>query len=112
MRGTCANPGVPQCQRCWRWGHSTRTCHTKMPRCPCCSGSHSEDNHCALVGCCKDNPKVDPPVKPMAAGDFCSHSPWYVNCNGTHTANDWKCRYWCHYFDCGWILKMNGWPKA
>jgi hypothetical protein len=23
MRGTRANPGVPQCQRCWHWGHST-----------------------------------------------------------------------------------------
>ncbi|KXN89367.1 hypothetical protein AN958_05791, partial [Leucoagaricus sp. SymC.cos] len=26
-----ANPGVSLCQRCWRWGHSSQTCHQKMP---------------------------------------------------------------------------------
>ncbi|KXN85792.1 hypothetical protein AN958_10838 [Leucoagaricus sp. SymC.cos] len=27
-----ANPGASLCQRCWRWGHSSQTCHQKMPR--------------------------------------------------------------------------------
>ncbi|KXN88315.1 hypothetical protein AN958_07460 [Leucoagaricus sp. SymC.cos] len=29
-----ANPGASLCQRCWRWGHSSQTCHQKMPRDP------------------------------------------------------------------------------
>ncbi|KXN80757.1 hypothetical protein AN958_07852 [Leucoagaricus sp. SymC.cos] len=26
-----ANPRASLCQRCWRWGHSSQTCHQKMP---------------------------------------------------------------------------------
>ncbi|KXN82877.1 hypothetical protein AN958_02074 [Leucoagaricus sp. SymC.cos] len=35
-----ANPGVSLCQRCWTWGHSSKSCHAKVPRCPLCGSPH------------------------------------------------------------------------
>ncbi|KXN82806.1 hypothetical protein AN958_02146 [Leucoagaricus sp. SymC.cos] len=29
-----ANPGASLCQHCWHWGHSSQTCHQKMPQNP------------------------------------------------------------------------------
>src|SRR6267154_802031 len=40
IRGARANPGSPLCQRCWRWGHSTRSCRVQAPSCPRCAGPH------------------------------------------------------------------------
>jgi len=32
IRATNMNPGVPQCHNCWKWGHSTFSCHAHDSR--------------------------------------------------------------------------------
>jgi hypothetical protein len=31
IRMARAHPSTPLCQRCWRWGHSTKACHSQAP---------------------------------------------------------------------------------
>src|SRR2546423_319229 len=64
----CANPGVPQCQCCWCWGHSTRFCKAQVPCCPQCNSPHTKANHHAFTSCCKGNLNANPPVKPTTPG--------------------------------------------
>jgi len=45
VRPAKAHPGVPLCQHCWRWGHSTKACRSQAPKCPRCTGPHSEADH-------------------------------------------------------------------
>ena len=46
IRGTNANPGVPQCKNCWRWGHLTFSCKIQGSKCVKCNSSHKSENHC------------------------------------------------------------------
>ncbi|KXN85786.1 hypothetical protein AN958_10840 [Leucoagaricus sp. SymC.cos] len=96
-----ANPGASLCQRCWRWGHSSQTCHQKMPRCPLCSEPHYRDAHRAFAGCCKENARQG--VPPTPTGQPCPHPPHCLNCHQAHTADSRQCPFWCHRFDKDWI---------
>ena len=46
IRGTNANPGVPQCKNCWRWDHSTFSCRIQGLKCVKCNSPHKSENHC------------------------------------------------------------------
>lgn len=103
FRAAWANPRSALCQRCWRWGHPTSTCHAPQGRCPICSGPHRKKHHRMFVGCCKGSPKAIPPVLPMAFGMLCLHPPRCINCCKGHTADSRQCNFWCHQFDSSWI---------
>ena len=45
IKGTNINPGVPQCKNCWKWGHSTLSCHSHISRCTKCYGAHITEHH-------------------------------------------------------------------
>ena len=60
IRGANANPGVPQCKNCWRWGHSTFSCRIQGSKCVKCNGPHKLENHCKFGWCCKANKKMNP----------------------------------------------------
>src|SRR6267154_111200 len=106
IHGAKANPGSPLCQRCWRWGHSTRSCRVQTSSCPQCAGPHSEANHRSHAACCKEQPDATPPVAATPFGIPCPHESRCVNCNGSHAANDKKkCPFWRHRFDREWISR-------
>ena len=45
VRGATMNPSVPQCKNCWRWGHSTFSCHIQGTKCIKCNGPHKSEHH-------------------------------------------------------------------
>jgi len=61
IRGTNANPSVPQCKNYWRWGHSTFLCKIQGLKCVKCNGPHKSENHHKFGWCCKANEKLNPP---------------------------------------------------
>ncbi|TFK16336.1 hypothetical protein FA15DRAFT_607564 [Coprinopsis marcescibilis] len=81
-----ANLGVALCQRWWRWGHSAFGCTAKVLSCPKCSGPHEQGQHCQVAGCCKGNPKANPPVPAVPMGEPCTYMRC-INCMGNHAAN-------------------------
>src|ERR1700724_16981 len=93
--------GVPQCNRCWRFGHvsTARACPFKTMTCPICRGPHSVDFHRTLATCCRGNPKAKVPILPTPEGEPCPHNAICVNCKGKHRADDRKCKFWAHRFD-------------
>ena len=99
----CSHPGMPQCQHCWRWGHSTRACCSQAPRCPLCTSLHTEDGHRSLASCCRGNPSANPPQPAILVGTVCPHPPHCVNCNGEHSSKDRQCTFWHHQFDWLWL---------
>jgi hypothetical protein len=103
MRAARAHPGIPLCQCCWCWGHSTKACHSQAPRCPQCAGPHSEANHCELAGCCQGNPLAKPPQPATPLGAPCPHAARCVNCTGLHSASNRRCPFWHHCFDRNWL---------
>ena len=103
FRAARANPGSALCQRCWKWGHPTNTCCAPQQRCPICSEPHWKEHHCALTGCCKGSPKVNPPVPPVAPGEPCPHALQCLNCHKNHAADSQQCNFWRHHFDSSWI---------
>src|SRR6267154_411362 len=106
IHGAKANPGSPLCQRCWRWGHSTRSCRVQTSSCPQCAGPHSEANHRSHAACCKEQPDATPPVAATPFGIPCPHESRCVNCHSLHAANDKKkCPFWRHRFDREWISR-------
>ena len=58
IKGTNMNPGVPQCKNCWKWGHSTLSCHSHISRCTKCYGAHTTEHHREKVWCCMNNKNV------------------------------------------------------
>ena len=42
---TNMNPNIPQCKNCWKWGHSTLSCHSHISRCTKCYGAHNTEYH-------------------------------------------------------------------
>ncbi|KAF9440408.1 hypothetical protein P691DRAFT_687774 [Macrolepiota fuliginosa MF-IS2] len=52
IKGAKAHTGMPQCQCCWKWGHTTDACCCPAIHCPICSGPHSRASHCSLARCC------------------------------------------------------------
>ena len=105
IRGAKANPGSPLCQRCWHWGHSTRSCRAQTPLCPRCAGPHSEANHRTHATCCKAQPNAVPPVLATPKGAPCPHASRCANCNGAHTSNDKHCPFWRHRFNRDWLAR-------
>jgi hypothetical protein len=103
IRVAKAHPGTLLCQHCWRWGHSTKACCSQAPRCPQCSGPHTEANHRSLAGCCQGNPSANPPQPATPEGAPCPHTAHCVNCEGKHSAANRQCPYWRHHFDRAWL---------
>ena len=61
IRGANMNPGVPQYQNCWRWGHTTLSCRIQGARYIKCSNLHKTEHHHQFGWCYKANDKVNPP---------------------------------------------------
>ncbi|KXN85160.1 hypothetical protein AN958_11582, partial [Leucoagaricus sp. SymC.cos] len=96
-----ANPGASLCQHCWTWGHSSKSCHAKVPQCPLCGSPHYQSGHRAFTGYCKGNPSQGIPKTPE--GQPCPHPPCCLNCCQAHTATSKQCPFWCHQFDKDWL---------
>ena len=102
---------VPQCTRCWRFGHRSDVwaCPFKSCYCPICNSHHTIEFHRALAACCRGNPHakgpkgVAQPIPPTPEGEECSHEARCVNCGRDHRADDRKCSYWKLRFDPKWI---------
>ncbi|KXN90285.1 hypothetical protein AN958_04441, partial [Leucoagaricus sp. SymC.cos] len=105
VRAAHSHSGIPLCQRCWHWGHSTRPCRSQAPRCPRCAGPHTEASHCDHASCCRGNPSVKPSQELTPAGAPCLHAMCCVNCKGDHSASDQWCPFWHHRFDQGWLAE-------
>ncbi|PPQ91901.1 hypothetical protein CVT25_000721 [Psilocybe cyanescens] len=97
--------GVPLCTRCWKWGHPVGRCHAAAAKCPRCSGPHKLEEHRAVAGCCKGNPKADPPQAPTPGGEPCPHTPHCPNCGKNHSAHERACVFWSHRFDQLWHVE-------
>ena len=97
--------GVPQCTRCWRFGHRSdmHVCPSHSRCCALCNGPHETEHHRILASCCRGNPKATPPVPPTPGSEPCPHKPRCVNCGGEHGANNSVCKYWKSRFDPKWI---------
>ena len=99
IRGTNANPSVPQCKNCWRWGHLTFSCKIQGSKCVKCGGPHESKNHCEFGWCCKANGKLNPLQLETKKGELCSHSFKCSNCRGDHQADSVQCPFWKHCFN-------------
>jgi len=99
--------GLPQCQRCWRWGHrfNVKSCPFRGLSCPICGEPHHINNHRDYASCCKGDAKSTPPHEPTPKGQPCSHSPRCVNCGKPHRSDSSECRFWKSRFDHQWIWK-------
>ncbi|KAF9440692.1 hypothetical protein P691DRAFT_625260, partial [Macrolepiota fuliginosa MF-IS2] len=97
---------------CWKWGHTTSTCHCLAIQCPICSGPHTQANHHSITGCCHSNPKATPPIPPTLADVPCLHVRPCINCGNPHAANDQCCPYWCHRFNWAWIKDWSIWDAS
>ena len=45
IRGANMNLGVPQCKNCWKWGHSTFSCHIQGAKYINCNGPHKSEHY-------------------------------------------------------------------
>jgi len=99
--------GVPQCNRCWRYGHpsSARVCLLKGKLCPICGEPHSVEYHRHLASCCRGKPKATPPVPATPEGDPCPHDAKCINCGEKHRADDRICNFWKSRFKSDWIWR-------
>jgi len=88
--------GMPQCNRCWRYGHlsNARVCPLKGKLCPICGEPHSVEYHCHLASCCRGKPKQTPPIPATPEGDPCPHDAKCINCADKHCADDRVCSFW------------------
>ena len=105
IRGANANPGIPQCKNCWRWGHLTFSCKIQGSKCIKCNGPHKLENHCEFRWCCKVNEKLNPPWLETKKGELCPHSFKCSNCQGEHQADSVQCPFWKHRFNREWQQK-------
>jgi len=105
IRGTNMNLGIPQCHNCWKWEHVTFAYKAHRSKCQKCSGPHKIENHRDMTWCYKANFKLDPPLLETKQGEPCPHTFKYINCKGDHLADNNKCSYWKHRFNCEWHTK-------
>ena len=105
IRGANMNLGVPQCKNCWKWGHSTFSCHIQGSKCVKCNGPHKSEHHREFGWCCKANSKINPPRLETKKGDPCPHSFKCSNCKGDHQADSTSCPFWRHRFHREWHIK-------
>ena len=104
-----ARSGVPQCPRCWQWGHTTLVgsrCLYQNVQCPRCSSPHALKDHRILAECCKAKPNAKPnPLPATPAGEPCPHTPHCVNCGGPHASDARECPFFKHRMDREWIIR-------
>ena len=105
IRGANMNPGVPQCKNCWKWGHSTHSCHIQGAKCVKCNGPHKTEHHREFGWCCKANAKTNPPRLETKKGEPCPHTFKCSNCKGEHQADSNDCPFWKHHFNREWHIK-------
>ena len=96
IRGINMNPGVPQCRKCWKWGHTMFVCRAHGAKYPKCNGPHALEYYRDLAWCCKGNCKLNPPRPATKQGEPCPHNFKCANCKGDHQADDPKCPFWKH----------------
>jgi hypothetical protein len=99
IRESNRQAGVPQCQRCWRWGHVIQSCKSQGLRCPLCSGPHTAEQHRGHAACCKGSTKANPPIPATPANEPCPHPPRCSNCKKEHASTSNKCKFWGLRFD-------------
>ena len=93
IRGTNANPGVPQYKNCWRWEHSTFSCRIQGSKCIKCNGPHKLENHHEFGWYCKTNEKTNPPQLETKKRKPCPHSFKYLNYQGNYQADSIQCSF-------------------
>ena len=91
IREANMNPGVPQCKNCWKWGHSTFSCHIQGAKCVKCNGPHKSEHHREFSWYCKANAKINPPRLETKKSKPCPHTFKYSNCKGNHQADSNIC---------------------
>ncbi|KXN81355.1 hypothetical protein AN958_05140 [Leucoagaricus sp. SymC.cos] len=101
----CSHSGIPLCQCCWHWGHSTCACHSQAPQCPQCAGPHTEAGHCNHTSCCRGSLSAKLPQELTPTGAPCPHATHCVNCKGEHSTSDQQCPFWHHCFDWAWLAE-------
>jgi len=100
IRGTNTNPDIPQCKNCWKWSHSTLSCHSHISRCTKCYGAHITKHHRKKAWCCMDNKKANQAA--TKEGEPCPHIFKCINCKGDHQADSYSCPYWHNRFNRDW----------
>ena len=105
IRGANMNPGVPQCKNCWKWGHSTFSCHIRGSKCVKCNGPHKSKHHREFGWCCKANSKTNPSRLETKKGEPCPHTFKCPNCKGDHQVDSNICLFWRHHFNREWHVK-------
>ena len=105
VRGTNMNPGVPQCKKCWKWGHLAGIYWIQGSKCAKCNGPHLTDNHHDFTWCCKANDKLNPPRLETKKGEPCPHLFKCLNCKGSYVADSVECLFWKHCFNKEWHSK-------
>ncbi|KAF8628630.1 hypothetical protein AX15_003765 [Amanita polypyramis BW_CC] len=53
------NETIPQCQACYRWGHTQYTCCTTFLTCAHCGENHPTDSHVLYCGACLNGQNCD-----------------------------------------------------
>jgi len=105
VRMANANPGIPQCKNCWKWGHSIFSCRIQGSKCIKCNEPHKSENHCEFGWCCKANNKINPPRLETKKGEPCPHTFKCTNCRGKHQADSITCPFWKNCFNREWHQK-------
>ena len=100
--GANMNPRVSQCKNCWRYGHSTFSCHIQGAKCVWCNGSHKLEHHCQFTWCYKANAKMNPLWLETKQIELCPHSFKCSNCWGYHQADSNICLFWRYWFNYDW----------
>jgi len=72
VKGINMNPGVLQCKNCWKWGHSTLSCHSHISRCAKCYGAHITEHHREKAWYCMENKKLNHSA--TKEGEPCPHT--------------------------------------
>ena len=93
VRGANMNSGVPQCKNCWKWGHTTFSCHFQGLRCIKHNRLHKSEHHHHFGWCCKANFKTNPLRLETKQGKPCPHTFKCINCKGDHQANSNTCSF-------------------
>ena len=100
IRGTSMNPGIPQYKNCWKWDHSTLSCHSHISRCTKCYGAHTMDHHREKAWCYIENKKDNRAA--TKEGEPCPHIFKCMNCKGDHQVDSYSCPYWRNWFNRNW----------
>ena len=100
IKGTNMNPGVLQCKNCWKWGHSTLSCHSHISRYAKCYGAHITKHHREKAWCCMENKKANHSA--TKEGEPCPHVFKCMNCKDNHQADSYSCLYWRNRFNREW----------